>query len=594
MEESNSNNLKENLQNDLSTKGIVDYRQRVESAFSQIRQLLSEVREEILSQEWRRIQKFSVESKFSVAIVGEFSRGKSTLVNQLLGEEIVPIGAVPTTSIITRIVFGKEPILKAVRLNNEIEDYTLTSETWDLIFNIDQSYKMAIVEIPNENIRVSDLYIYDTPGAGDLEGDKAQATIDIIAGCNAVLMVVNASMALSLTERAFLEQHIFSKKIPKIVIVISHLDIINPNERIKVLEYVRSKLKEWQAPAAVLTTFTELSIEEQELVDGHGIKALWKFLNEWSTDPEHQQLRALQVGSQLYDLLQRYGELVKIQMGNVVEEEKKQFQIHGEKKQQIERQRLDWEDIRLELLQRNNKLLTWLEKSFRQYQPELFERLSHDLSQTYDPKKWWQETMPYSLRNELLHFGKTISEQLNERISNDFIWLDQVAQKRLGWRIEPSKPPTMTFEKSPTTVSGEEDGLNLHRIQILSRLGIAAATIIGYVLYGPLGIAISVGGGLASELFINKSIKTQKQQLQVKLGNLIDTHSYLVLNNITERIMVVFEKVLQTLKDQENLWYLARENALNEALNKPNEDQQVALKDKLEKISHIQEQLKLT
>ena len=44
---------------------------------------------------------------FGLAFVGEFSRGKSTLINHLLGRDILPVGAKPTTGTLVSIVAGE-------------------------------------------------------------------------------------------------------------------------------------------------------------------------------------------------------------------------------------------------------------------------------------------------------------------------------------------------------------------------------------------------------------------------------------------------------------------------------------------------------
>jgi len=46
---------------------------------------------------------------FQLAVVGQFSRGKTTLMNALLGGPYLPMGALPMTSVITRVRYGTRP-----------------------------------------------------------------------------------------------------------------------------------------------------------------------------------------------------------------------------------------------------------------------------------------------------------------------------------------------------------------------------------------------------------------------------------------------------------------------------------------------------
>lgn len=47
--------------------------------------------------------------RFSLAVVGQFSRGKTTLMNALLGGAYLPMGALPMTSVITTVRYGSRP-----------------------------------------------------------------------------------------------------------------------------------------------------------------------------------------------------------------------------------------------------------------------------------------------------------------------------------------------------------------------------------------------------------------------------------------------------------------------------------------------------
>jgi GTPase SAR1 family protein len=49
------------------------------------------------------------EQKFSIAVVGEFKRGKSTFINALLGKEILPSDVLPCSATLNRVTYGFEP-----------------------------------------------------------------------------------------------------------------------------------------------------------------------------------------------------------------------------------------------------------------------------------------------------------------------------------------------------------------------------------------------------------------------------------------------------------------------------------------------------
>ncbi len=66
-------------------------------------QTLKQVGQNTLAQNMEQAYKAAVKDRFSVAVVGEFSRGKSTFLNTLLNQELLPVGNLPTTAMLTRL-----------------------------------------------------------------------------------------------------------------------------------------------------------------------------------------------------------------------------------------------------------------------------------------------------------------------------------------------------------------------------------------------------------------------------------------------------------------------------------------------------------
>jgi ribosome biogenesis GTPase A len=76
---------------------------------ARLRQLITEAGLNALLPEWQRLFVRLNEPTFSVAVAGEFSRGKSTLINRLLGADLLPVGDLPTTALLTHVRHGQTP-----------------------------------------------------------------------------------------------------------------------------------------------------------------------------------------------------------------------------------------------------------------------------------------------------------------------------------------------------------------------------------------------------------------------------------------------------------------------------------------------------
>jgi len=79
------------------------------SRLLQLGRLAQELGAEPVAEEARELAARVSEGRFYVACVGQFKRGKSTLLNALVGHEVVPTGFVPVTAVPTVIRFGDKP-----------------------------------------------------------------------------------------------------------------------------------------------------------------------------------------------------------------------------------------------------------------------------------------------------------------------------------------------------------------------------------------------------------------------------------------------------------------------------------------------------
>ena len=69
---------------------------------------------------------------FTVSVIGEFNRGKSSMINRMLGQSFLPEGNLPTTAILTRIMYGVNPMITFYAKNGtKVKDAELKPESWE-------------------------------------------------------------------------------------------------------------------------------------------------------------------------------------------------------------------------------------------------------------------------------------------------------------------------------------------------------------------------------------------------------------------------------------------------------------------------------
>ncbi|HET7462594.1 MAG TPA: dynamin family protein [Longimicrobium sp.] len=149
---------------------------------------------------------------FLLVIAGEFNSGKSSFINALLGERVLPEGVTPTTDRINLLRHGKEVG------ENLLEAYLL-----------ERTHPAPLL---------SDLNIVDTPGTNAVIREHEELTRDFVPRSDLVLFVTSADRPFTESERAFLEQIRSWGK--KVVMVVNKIDLLEkPEERQQVITFVR-------------------------------------------------------------------------------------------------------------------------------------------------------------------------------------------------------------------------------------------------------------------------------------------------------------------------------------------------------------------
>jgi len=173
--------------------------------------------------------------KFKIGVIGEFSTGKSTLINSILGRELLPASFIPTTNQITYIKGGDKNYVQVTGDNDTKE--VLSSENIVKLSNNSQDKSIDIVI----NNQFTDEYtIIDTPGTNDPSRFSDEIVFDLVGSVDIVIFTMKIDQALKHTEIEFISQLIKKKDIEKFFFVLNFSDEVN--EPITIKNEVVSKL----------------------------------------------------------------------------------------------------------------------------------------------------------------------------------------------------------------------------------------------------------------------------------------------------------------------------------------------------------------
>lgn len=142
----------------------------------------------------------------SVSIIGQFKRGKSSLANAILGDTILPVGIVPITSAVTKVVYGEKAA--EVRFQNgrveEIEFERLSefiSEQENM--NNQLGVESVVLHAPSKFLE-GGLTFVDTPGVGSFHQNNTETAYQYMKESDAVIFLLSVDSPINQIEIEFL------------------------------------------------------------------------------------------------------------------------------------------------------------------------------------------------------------------------------------------------------------------------------------------------------------------------------------------------------------------------------------------------------
>ncbi|MCX7625888.1 MAG: dynamin family protein [Candidatus Sumerlaeaceae bacterium] len=182
---------------------------------------------------------------FHLAVLGQFKRGKSTLVNALLGRQLLPAAVLPLTAIPTFIRRGEPERLVVHFADGRSEQHPLeaidqfVTEEKNPENRLHAERVEAFIQSPFLQPGVC---IIDTPGIGSVLKHNTAATVNMLSHCDAALFVISPDPPITETEEAFLRT--VASIIPRIIPVLAKADIVSPRELEQLREYNTKLLQE--------------------------------------------------------------------------------------------------------------------------------------------------------------------------------------------------------------------------------------------------------------------------------------------------------------------------------------------------------------
>ncbi len=260
-----------------------EYQQKYQKELAEILQEASEVTSGLNMSKEKELAQLSEKTRsdtFKIMVTGTFKNGKSTFINALLGEEILPAYALPCTAVINELKYGteKRAILhfrnplpdplperlaeKAVRHMekhkggaippleipyDEIEDYVvipmdMADENLAKQAKLQSPYAKVEVFYPLELLQ-NGVEIIDSPGLNEDE-TRTRVTQEYLQKVDAILYILNAGAICAQDEMAFVERDLLGNDFESVFFVVNKFDLIRPGQQPGIRRFAEIKLKD--------------------------------------------------------------------------------------------------------------------------------------------------------------------------------------------------------------------------------------------------------------------------------------------------------------------------------------------------------------
>jgi GTP-binding protein EngB required for normal cell division/polyhydroxyalkanoate synthesis regulator phasin len=236
---------------------------RGESALARLAQLAEEFEAAQVAADARSVAERVSEGRFYLACIGQFKRGKSSVLNALVGESVLPTGVVPVTAIPTIVRYGSRV---AARVRFEAGEWKdIPVKTVDQYVseekNPGNAKHVAALEIfvPSPLLETG-MCLVDTPGLGSVFTGNTAATQAFVPHIDAALVVIGADPPLAGEELVLIEA--VERHVQDLIITVNKADRTTDGERAAAVAFTRCQL-EMRIHRHSVGPFFEISAAEQ-------------------------------------------------------------------------------------------------------------------------------------------------------------------------------------------------------------------------------------------------------------------------------------------------------------------------------------------
>ena len=504
---------------------------------------------------------------FTVLVVGEFKRGKSTFVNAFLGEELMIADVLPETATIQAVMYEEKKTAEVLYLDGHKESGVAERAFFERFSakNSAEAEQIKYIKVgyPCEILK-NKIVLVDTPGVEDLNAQRVQVTYDFLPKANAVIFLLDATSPLKRTEKEFIEDHLLNRGMSNVIFVVNKMDMLDEDEvDIEAhLEQIKERIKsafgkngEFEEPI-VLPVSSRLAVQgiatnNQEFIERSNINYVKKQLQEVLFGSSMEQLKLESYKNAfLYildqwkvefqrekDMLEADSEKLSVQLNNINEIEQSMVQKYSMVEVFVNRE--------------NDTLLSMVDKSLDKFRYELLEDIHYEIDRYSGQqfKEFIERDIPHLVkkRTDAWLSNKSISiekfyHKLEEKLSYG---LSRYFNKRVfiesSTGTEIRVKPYMQMETRDISGATIEAG-------VVTAVGAIAMTALGFGAFAPL-ISMAVLPSLRDS-FLKNALNKSKEEIRPIIDEEIDLFLVSLRNEMQDKILKRTDEVVYNVQSK--------------------------------------------
>ncbi|MEU6067808.1 dynamin family protein [Streptomyces sp. NPDC047082] len=512
---------------------------------------------------------------FRTAVVGEFNRGKSTLINRLIGRELLPTGPRPVTRAPVTVRAAQVESLRLTWPDGHDEVRSLDAEDpWDGLIGSLPSPRppqgaepepappepAVVAAVADTWLTELGIELVDLPGVNSGSEEQFEQVRRTAAASDAVLFVVSAVSPMSSTEHRLLQEEVLCRHVPFTAVVVTMLDLVGPEDREETVRHLGQRLEDLPGTLPVLPA-PEPGGGEPELA------ALRSLVEGFARGSGRALWRDRRIAAQVADHCEAMTGIAAEALAADGLSHAEAGERAAQARTLLEKEEQQWEQLRIDLTERQLALTARLREQIQKDRDGLIERLRWELERAQDPGDWWKRDLPFRLRHELSVLAQRSERTVLPGLTADTDWLDAEVAGRLPG-ASPSPVPAWLGPTVEPQLTGEISDLS--RTRLATRLGAQGGAIVGYFIAlarsAPIpmiyGAGFSLIGGLLAEGAIRSATEQQRSEVDAVLVRVVDDSTAAFLRQAVDLLSDIYTDVFDQLRQSRVVWHDSRRAAL--------------------------------